>query len=716
MEEMYDDGPLLRDTNASVRLLGEEALLFPFLQFTSSQRVSMAAAHIVQALPPERAEQSYIYTGYESVFSKYIFDQTKRDQEIYIVDVVPKYPENRGARPLKMNPRYTVIYIGREDGLVHYFHLDKYFSGTEGYGIQNEWVNTHLLKPDMIIPKDIEFCRSSSKIGNNGYGMGVNANVAFVTLPEVNNDAFMISDRLAKKFTMTSINTLNIEIKPNQIPLNLYGDNEEHKFIPDIGEFVRDDGIVCGFRNPTDATLISDMMTLSTPHILHDDLCYAPPGSQIIDIDFYTSSNRHRVKTNRALFSQVDKYLELTIQYWSRIMKAYDTLKKKGVPLSPEFNTLITRGAAILSSLNIRIPGFNKRADIKLCKGKERIEFIYMRIKYLCKKRMMPAWKLSDRAGCKGVISCIRPLEEMPKDDYGFTVDMVIDPHAVSNRMNPSQLYEAGINRCSVFVQRQALEKYNNGDITGAIEHIIEYISMINPAYGELVGNKFRSDPIGTMEYIKKAEESEEVGIFLMIPPFLKTIGPDLILTLEKKYNIKSSPVTFYPLGKNGVKHKSRTRCNVSIGSKYIYSLYKIPHAKAPGLGFINQFKVPVKPSQFSRTTSQISFTPLRLGEDETRIGTMCCGSEAIVRLMGLHANSFEAVTLTAETLLREKYPTRIDRINISDKEIEATNNIIGVSKHMLATMGIDANNTTCEVFNEAKFIADLGSQSFESI
>ena len=52
MEEMYDDGPLLRDTNASVRLLGEEALLFPFLQFTSSQRVSMAAAHIVQALPP----------------------------------------------------------------------------------------------------------------------------------------------------------------------------------------------------------------------------------------------------------------------------------------------------------------------------------------------------------------------------------------------------------------------------------------------------------------------------------------------------------------------------------------------------------------------------------------------------------------------------------------------------------------------------------------
>ena len=123
----------------------------------------------------------------------------------------------------------------------------------------------------------------------------------------------MISDRLAKKFTMTSINTLNIEIKPNQIPLNLYGDNEEHKFIPDIGEFVRDDGIVCGFRNPTDATLISDMMTLSTPHILHDDLCYAPPGSQIIDIDFYTSSNRHRVKTNRALFSQVDKYLELMI-------------------------------------------------------------------------------------------------------------------------------------------------------------------------------------------------------------------------------------------------------------------------------------------------------------------------------------------------------------------------------------------------------------------
>lgn len=713
----YDDGPLLKDTNTSVRLLGEEALLFPFLQFTSSQRVTMAAAHLAQALPPELAEHPYIYTGYESVFGRYVFDQIKldREQDIYIVDVVPKYPENKGARPLKMNPRYTVIYIGREDGLAHYFHLDKYFSGTEGYGVQNEWVNTHLLKPDMIIPKEVEFCRSSSKIDEFGYGMGVNANVAFMTLPETNNDAFMISDRLADKFTMTSINTLSKMIRIDQLPINLYGDNEEFKFIPDIGEFVRDDGIICGFRNPTDTTLISDMMTLNTPHVLHDELFYAPPGSQIIDVDFYISTNKYKNKSDKVLFSQVDKYINPTIQYWSRICKAYEVLKKRNVPLSPEFNTLITKGIALLSSLHIRVPGI-KRSDIKLCKGKERIEFIYMIVKYMYKKKMMPAWKLADRTGCKGVISCIKPIDEMPVDDYGFRADIVIDPISIPNRMNPSQMYEAGINRCSVFVQRQALEKYANGDIDGAINHILEYVNMINPAYGDMISAKFKSDPIKILEYIKEAESNEQVGIFLMIPPFLNSISPDLILKLEEKYGVKSSPVTFHTLDENGKPCKTRSLCNVSIGSKYIYSLYKIPHAKAPGIGYINQFKVPIKPNQSVRNTSQISMTPLRIGEDESRIGTMCSGPEAMSRLMGLHSNSFEAVTLQGETLLREEYPTRINRINITNEEIEATNNIVGVSKHMLATMGIDSTHTTCEVFNEAKFIADLESESDISI
>ena len=708
---MEYDVPLLKDTTASVKLLGLEALLVPFLQFISSQRVSMFSSQIVQALPPWHAEQPFIYTGYENIIGKYSFNSTERDQDMYILAVIPKYLENRGIKPLKYNPRYTVIYIGREDGMVHYFHLDKFTKGTDGYGYENVIMNRSMLKPDLIVPKEIEFSKSPSHIGANGYGMGVNANVAYLTLPEVNNDAFLISERLAEKLTTTSICTIAVDIKANQVPLNLYGDDEEHKFLPDIGEFVRDDGIICGFRTPTDSTFVSDMMSLSTPHVLHDDLYYAPPGSQIIDVDFYVGQGRNRVRTDRALYAQVDKYLQPMNTYWTNVIKCYEKVKERNIPLSPEFNTFVTRAMAMSIASGIRVPGIQRKQDIKLCKGKERIEFIYMKITYAFTRKVNNAFKLSDRNGGKGVVSQIRKTEEMPTDDFGITADIVIDPQSVPNRMNPSQEYETGINRISVFVQRQAIQLRKTQGDTAAMDYVLDYIREIHPAYADMiVSPRAHNNPEYFLDTIEKAELNGDVGIYLMIPPFLKTIGPELIQRLAEKYHVQGSPVTFYPLDKDGNPYRSRTKCEVNIGAKYMYLLYKVPHAKAPGVAYINQFKVPVKPSQHARLMSLIGQTPLRIGEDETRIGTMCAGADAVVRLMGLHANSFESVKLMCNTLLRAKDTNRIERIDVTTKQIQQTNNIIGVSKHMMSTMGINMDNIDCEPFNEAKFIADLKS------
>ena len=297
----------------------------------------------------------------------------------------------------------------------------------------------------------------------------------------------------------------------------------------------------------------------------------------------------------------------------------------------------------------------------------------------------------------------------MPTDDYGFNCDVCIDPHAIPNRMNPGQMYEAGINRVSVFVQRQALElRHTQGD-QAAIDHILGYIRRIHPAYADLiVAPRIKNNPTYFLDTVAAAEARGDVGIFLMIPPFSKHITPEKMIELEDVYQVKSSPVTFYPLDRNGIPYKSRTKCNVSIGSKYMYILYKIPHSKAPGVGYINQFKVPVKPNQHARMKSLIGQTPLRIGEDETRIGTMCSGPMAIMRLMGLYSNSFEAVKATCNVLLRADDPVKVDRIPISNKEIMDTNNIVGVAKHMAATMGINMGNIDCEAFDEAKFTADL--------
>ena len=309
------------------------------------------------------------------------------------------------------------------------------------------------------------------------------------------------------------------------------------------------------------------------------------------------------------------------------------------------------------------------------------------------------------------MVSEIRKTEEMPTDDYGFTVDCCIDPHAVPNRMNPGQTIESWINRVSVFVQRQAIELYHTTGLDAAVEHVLGYIRRIHPNYADMiVAPRAHANPQYFIDTLIQAEAESKVGIYLMIPPFLKHITPEKIIELKEAYQVKISPVTFYPKDKNNKPYKSRTKCDVAIGAKYMYILYKVPHAKAPGVGYINQFKVPVKPSQYAKLKSLIGQTPLRIGEDETRISTMCAGAEAVTRLMGMHANSFEAVKVVCNTLLRNPHPENIPRMDITNEEISKSNNIIGVAKHLMSTMGINMDNINCEAFDETKFTADLNS------
>ena len=59
------------------------------------------------------------------------------------------------------------------------------------------------------------------------------------------------------------------------------------------------------------------------------------------------------------------------------------------------------------------------------------------------KRRIQPGDKMAGRHGNKGVISVIMPVEDMPFDDNGEPVDVVLNPLGVPSRMNVGQVLEA---------------------------------------------------------------------------------------------------------------------------------------------------------------------------------------------------------------------------------------------------------------------------------
>ena len=58
------------------------------------------------------------------------------------------------------------------------------------------------------------------------------------------------------------------------------------------------------------------------------------------------------------------------------------------------------------------------------------------------KRRIQPGDKMAGRHGNKGVISMIVPVEDMPYDENGTPVDIVLNPLGVPSRMNVGQVLE----------------------------------------------------------------------------------------------------------------------------------------------------------------------------------------------------------------------------------------------------------------------------------
>jgi DNA-directed RNA polymerase subunit beta len=73
-----------------------------------------------------------------------------------------------------------------------------------------------------------------------------------------------------------------------------------------------------------------------------------------------------------------------------------------------------------------------------LAPGVLKIVKVYLAVK----RRIQPGDKMAGRHGNKGVISVIMPVEDMPYDENGEPVDIVLNPLGVPSRMNVGQILE----------------------------------------------------------------------------------------------------------------------------------------------------------------------------------------------------------------------------------------------------------------------------------
>jgi len=113
----------------------------------------------------------------------------------------------------------------------------------------------------------------------------------------------------------------------------------------------------------------------------------------------------------------------------------------------------------------------NKRRKITqgddLAPGVLKIAKVYLAVK----RRIQPGDKMAGRHGNKGVISKINPVEDMPYDEIGQPVDIVLNPLGVPSRMNIGQILEVHMGLAAkgigdkinqMLKEQQELHKFRN--------------------------------------------------------------------------------------------------------------------------------------------------------------------------------------------------------------------------------------------------------------
>ena len=462
------------------------ASLIPFLEHDDANRALMGSNMQRQAVPTLRAQKPLVGTGMESIVARDsgVCVIAKRGGVIEIVDA--------GRIVIRVHDAETE---SGEAG-VDIYSLTKYTRSN-----QNTCINQKPLvrKGDTVACGDILADGPSIDLGE--LALGQNMRIAFMTWNGYNfEDSILISERVVKEDRFTTIHIQELTCIARDTKL---GSEDVTCDIPNVGEGalskldesgivyigaeVNAGDILVGKVTPKGETQLTPEEKLlraifgEKASDVKDTSLRVPSSynGTVIDVRVFTRDGID--KDQRALDIERHEVEEIrrNIEEEFRIVKTatYErlagSLQGNAVVAGPELST----GDEITQDYLARTPGedwFKLRmqseslntllldADAHLKERRQQLDELFeegkgklvsgddlapgvlkiVKVYLAIKRRIQPGDKMAGRHGNKGVISVIKPVEDMPFDENGDPIDIVLNPLGVPKRMNVGQILE----------------------------------------------------------------------------------------------------------------------------------------------------------------------------------------------------------------------------------------------------------------------------------
>lgn len=569
--------------------------LNPWDGYDSSSRKQMFASQIGQILVIKGATERKCQTGMEREYGKYTFS-IKMPVDGDVIKVVERYQNTYGEESIAFSPQSIILYEDSKTKEVGMINIPRYCSFHPHFGFEyHAKPGLSQVRVKASIPKDTILVDSPSITPDGGYKYGIELNIAFMSHPAVSEDGVMICEDVLPKLAFKTYETRVVEWGKHRFPLNLYGDENNYKPFPDLGEYIREDGILMSLRahNRELAIVRQSKYDLMEVDSTYDRSTYAgEPGDpakrkgRVVDIRVYHDGNAY--SAGNPMDAQPLKYDRARRKFYQDLVKEYEELRSKRkdhLQITPELQRQLIEAMVVLD-----------KGPVKIVKNYRNATLDEWRVEFVIEYEITPniGFKVTDGHGGKGVICHIAKPEEMPLAANGVRADIVMDGASTVNRMNLGRFYEQYINCAShdivlritkelevdprdksLMVKLAALEKKEPERFNNVWDYLMGYYRILSPA--RMYPWFTSTDPNVRDRYkmprvFHLTEIIRNQAIYLYLPPENEAEMDRCVPAIEKYYQPTYGPVSY--IGYSG--RRVTTRQPVRIGSVYIILLEKI--------------------------------------------------------------------------------------------------------------------------------------------
>ncbi len=462
------------------------AALIPFLEHDDANRALMGSNMQRQAVPTLVSEKPLVGTGLERAVA--------RDSGVCVVALRGGVVETVDAARIVIRVSNAETESG-EAG-VDIYDLVKYTRSN-----QNTCINQRpLVKEGDVIAKH-DILADGPSVDTGELALGQNMRIAFMTWNGYNfEDSILISEKVVKEDRFTTIHIQELTCIARDTKL---GSEEITCDIPNVGEGalgkLDESGIVyIGAEVAAGDILVGKVTPKGETQLTPEekllraifgekasdvkDTSLRVPSSYngtVIDVRVFTRDGIEKDKRAKDIDAEALKgirknieaefsiiqnatYERLAAALTGKVVVAGPNLKKGDKVTAAYLKELDSQDWFKLrmekDELNEQIQGAEQRLKARRAELDEKFEeskgklqggddlapgvLKIVKVYLAIKRRIQPGDKMAGRHGNKGVISVIKPEEDMPFDTNGQPIDIVLNPLGVPKRMNVGQILE----------------------------------------------------------------------------------------------------------------------------------------------------------------------------------------------------------------------------------------------------------------------------------